>query len=313
MFVLVTSYLWCRYQADLSKAVTHLVASSSALTKPTQKLLVAIGQRTTNQWRINVVESSWLKACHKQKGLVPCKPYMICAPLAGRRKQNGTTPDVVQRRALAPRVNGTLAPAVAQHANPSGSAALPHCQTTGLTSPIQRQQAANPPPATANSPPLHQAVADAAGYIVAPDTQAADDMLMPTHVPILPTRAPPSIARGGSPPSPAHCESEPQMSEGRSLGNHVQSHDVLQQLDAQPAAATCSAAVGETQIMSAGLAAPCSSAIGMPADPCPVRGKQSPRHALHDVQVLHSSAAHSFRLYVLCACCCAQSSPEFHS
>lgn len=66
-----------RYHPNLSKAVTHLVVSSSALRNPSDKLKTAFEKRKSGTWRLTMVQAQWLRLSLTERRIVDWKPFQI--------------------------------------------------------------------------------------------------------------------------------------------------------------------------------------------------------------------------------------------
>jgi hypothetical protein len=66
-----------RYHPNLSKAVTHLVVSSSALRNPSDKLRIALCKCESGAWRLVIVEAQWLRSCVTERRIVDWIPFQV--------------------------------------------------------------------------------------------------------------------------------------------------------------------------------------------------------------------------------------------
>jgi hypothetical protein len=71
------SIIFFRYAADLSRIVTHLVVSPSALKDPSDKLKAACHQCAHAAWSMTIVDSQWLKLCMQQRILRDPAPFQV--------------------------------------------------------------------------------------------------------------------------------------------------------------------------------------------------------------------------------------------
>lgn len=119
-----------RYSPELGRGVTHLIVSSSALSKRSDKVRIAFEQPPDSSWALTIVTSEWLRACMMAGRVCDPTPFLVPRPPPKRPAQPSApkdsdpppsktqTPGKAPKTEVAPCAPDSFSPHANEHPSP---------------------------------------------------------------------------------------------------------------------------------------------------------------------------------------------------